>query len=87
MKTIISILSIVALLAVSGCGANVRTYTFQKERPDQELLGNRGYLKGTPPPSERPKKAERTFVGVDVELPTGKEFIKQTGLKFPRDND
>lgn len=76
-----TVLSTTLLLLIVGCGASVRTYTFEVERPDQEMSGNRGYLRGELPPAERTEKPKRTIVGVDIELPTREEFIEETGLK------
>ena len=54
---------------VTGC-SSVRTYTFKRDRVDQEIEeGNRGYLEGTPPPAESREGLKRTMIGVDVEIP------------------
>ena len=83
MKTLSVILVIMNLMVVSGCGASVQTYTFEVERADQELAGNRGYIGGEAPAEEtKARKTTRTWVGVDVELPTRDEFIEETGLKI-----
>ena len=51
----------------SGCGpAKVVT----RPREDQALAGNRGYLLGTPPPSERSSTPTRTYYETEVEIPT-----------------
>ena len=51
----------------SGCGpAKVVT----RPREDQALAGNRGYLLGTPPPSERSSAPTRTYYETEVEVPT-----------------
>jgi hypothetical protein len=67
MKRIVALVLICVLLA--GC-ADVRTYTFKKDRVDQRIAGNRGYFHGTPPPApvmdEVPK---RTLIGIDIEIP------------------
>ena len=76
---IIIILSLVLIL--SGCGATVNTYTFEKERVDQSLEGNRGYLMGSAPEITEERDTTRTWVGIDIELPTKEEFIAETGLK------
>jgi hypothetical protein len=51
-------------------------YTFKKERVDQELKGNRGYIMGTSPKTQDRRPGKRTLIGVDVELPVmGSEEI------------
>ncbi|OGW75898.1 MAG: hypothetical protein A2Z72_07055 [Omnitrophica bacterium RBG_13_46_9] len=56
-------------ITLAGC-ASVKTYTFQKDRVDQRLAGNRGYLMGTPPPAPVEREVpKRTLIGVDVEIP------------------
>ncbi|MFA6636627.1 MAG: hypothetical protein WCV56_05955 [Candidatus Omnitrophota bacterium] len=44
-------------------------YTFKKERVDQELEGNRGYIMGAPNRTEDRRPRKRTIIGVDIELP------------------
>lgn len=68
-------LSIFLVLVLAGCAAqreetSVKFYTFEVERVDQDLTGNRGYIMGTPPPAEDLEGRTRTFIGVDVELPS-----------------
>ncbi|MFH1411782.1 MAG: hypothetical protein ABIG55_03960 [Candidatus Omnitrophota bacterium] len=49
----------------------VEVYTFKKDRVDQELEGNRGYLTGKPSSIPSKKRTdERVLIGVDVELPS-----------------
>ena len=67
MKLVV-VLLIVSFLVI-GC-SNVKTYTFKRERVDQEMqAGNKGYLAGTPPPAESREGLKRTMIGVDVEIP------------------
>jgi len=56
------ILSLIFLF-VSGC-ATVETYTLDREREDQEMTGNAGYLSGTPqvPDRSQYRKTRRTYV-------------------------
>jgi nucleoid-associated protein YgaU len=68
------ILSLLLGLILPGC---VKTYTFQAEREDQVLEGNRGYIMGEAPKSEVERKQTRTMMGVDVELPASKEYKKR----------
>ncbi|NQT46865.1 MAG: LysM peptidoglycan-binding domain-containing protein [Candidatus Omnitrophica bacterium] len=83
MKRIVLLsISIMLIFALSGCGC-VRTYTFQKERLDQNIVSsdnNRGYLMGTPPPVTKTTPSTRTMVGIDVELPMASE-IKEKAKK------
>ncbi len=77
MRTILVILVMVCFVmsgaAVSGAkkmkGFDV--YTIKKERVDQAVDGNRGYIMGTPPRTTGPERcATRTLIAVDIELPT-----------------
>lgn len=62
---------------VSEKAGAVDVYTFKKERVDQELDGNRGYIMGTAPEIKERGSRKRTLIGVDVELPvTAKEEVK-----------
>ena len=56
-----------AAVVFSGCF--VRTYTVTRDRVDQELTGNRGYIQGTTPAMEdvEKKKKRKTFV-VEIEM-------------------
>ena len=66
MRLGIVLLMISALIA--GC-SSVKTYTFKRDRVDQDMEGNRGYIKGTPPPAESRENLKREMIGVDVEIP------------------
>ena len=58
---------LLASITLGGC-YTMRTYTFKKDRVDQEVEGNRGYIMGTPPPAPAMKRVpKRTFIGVDIE--------------------
>jgi len=76
----LSVMILLACMVLGGC-SGARIYTFEKDRVDQRMEGNRGYVKGTPP-SEPIKKgvAKRTMIGVDVEVPLlpGEEGYKPT---------
>ena len=56
------------LVSTLSSGCVVRTYTLTKDRVDQELAGNRGYLQGNPPPYEGKRKSTRQTTVVEVEL-------------------
>lgn len=57
-----------AIVFLSGCV--VRTYPVVKDRVDQEITGNQGYLMGSAPSgAEQPKKfTQRTTKVVEIEL-------------------
>ncbi len=70
MKKLFSLVVAIFVLAGTVSAFAIDIYTFKKERVDQELKGNRGYLSGKAParPSGGMKK-ERTLIGIDIELP------------------
>lgn len=58
-KHLLKIFTVVILaVAISGC--TVRHYTQRKERVDQEMTGNAGYLGGTPPPGATDRGPHKT---------------------------
>jgi nucleoid-associated protein YgaU len=64
------------LFAVIGClflaaglaGCTVRTYSLTRDRIDQDLSGNRGYLAGTAPADTGERKTQRTTRVVELEI-------------------
>jgi len=47
----------------------LEVYTFKKDRVDQEIKGNRGYLFGKAPEiNEKNRKTQRTLIGVDIQV-------------------
>jgi len=68
-------LVIVAGFLAAGCTSpetvdkGVGVYTFQKDRVDQKLQGNQGYLEGKAPAASSQRKTTRTIIGIDIELP------------------
>ena len=67
MKLLVALL-LLAAINLDGC-THVRTYTFKKDRVDQNTKGNRGYIKGTPPAVPAAKEVpQRTMIGVDIEI-------------------
>jgi len=75
------ILILTTMLFTLGC--YVRTYTVLKERPDQEMTGNRGYLLGQPPAEEREITPRKTYV---MEVEFGKSpnvEIEKTNVESP----
>ncbi len=57
-----TLLCLVLLVAVAGCSA--KTYTVRRQREDQQIEGNAGYLQGTPPPVDHSdvKKTRKVYV-------------------------
>lgn len=72
MKQLYLVAIFIAILAISGC---VTVEKVVRERVDQAISGNRGYLQGGP--SEEPlveKSRTREYIDVRVELPTMEEL-------------
>ena len=62
-------LLVVASFLITGC-TRMDVYTFKKERVDQSLKGNQGYIVGEKPETpEVQRDTKRTLFGLDVELP------------------
>lgn len=72
MRRIFALLVIVSFL-LSGCAStpteHVKVYKFKKDRVDQTIRGNRGYIVGKSDMPVAERKAERTLIGVDIDLP------------------
>jgi hypothetical protein len=90
MRNIFGILIVAGFIAVlfTGFGADaIEVYTFKKDRVDQELDGNRGYISGEPEdmPAEK-RDLKRTLIGVDIEIPSrfaGGGGEEETGAETP----
>ena len=64
---------VVGLVGMSAAGCSrVQTRIVEKPRVDQEIQGNRGYLKGSAP-AGGPRRTTREMVETNVELPTWQE--------------
>ena len=72
-NAILFFLCIFAVCALSGC---VKTYTYQVDRHDQDLVGNKGVVQGEAPPDVTGRTRTRTMGGIDVEMPPS-EIYKQ----------
>ncbi len=61
---------------LSGCV--VRTYQLTKERVDQDLTGNRGYISGQTPETQEqlPRETTRTTQVVELEMHSPIKFVK-----------
>lgn len=72
MKKLFVFLAISAVI-VTFAGCSVNTKLIERERVDQAVSGNRGYLQGTPPPSapgKGEKKTTKKYYEVQVEFPS-----------------
>ena len=71
------VLLLMCCLLASGCAKDIKVakgidvYTFQKDRVDQELRGNQGFVEGQSSDADaKPRKTKRTLIGIDVEVPS-----------------
>ena len=79
-KYLVLLLRLSSALVLSGCV--VRTYPLTKERVDQNLAGNRGYLKGNAPAGEEKERpTTRTTQVVEIELRSPIRFEKAPKVK------
>ena len=68
MKLLSLILIACIALAVAGCEKISKPYIMIVDRVDQKVEGNRGYLKGTPPPEQERANLKRSLIAVDMDL-------------------
>lgn len=66
----------IAGLFLTHTSSAIDIYTFKKDRVDQEVDGNQGYIMGTPPKAPDTAGRKRTLIGVDVELPITSQNIE-----------
>ena len=88
MRLLIAAILLVGI-ALSGCTGG-RVYTFQKDRVDQSVEGNRGYLVGDPPPVTSKGTSKRTIIGMDIEvglLPGEKAEYSSSGAVTSTEGD
>jgi hypothetical protein len=71
---------IIAIFSVLTADA-IEVYTFKKDRVDQEIHGNQGYLMGNAPAQTGERNLKRTLIGVDIELPGGDSSSKTTATE------
>jgi len=71
MKVFVAVVMVAAIaIAAAGCANVSAPYVMKTDRIDQKLEeGNRGYLKGTPPPVGDRGDLKRPWIAVDVDLP------------------
>ncbi|MBU1852071.1 MAG: hypothetical protein KJ995_06700, partial [Candidatus Omnitrophica bacterium] len=59
--------------------------TFKKDRVDQTVEGNKGYLKGTAPELQaKANSPQRTMIGVDIELPGSCTQTEKSAARFKK---
>jgi len=72
MRKIFLLLVVAVVLLTTKAFAEekfLEMYTFKKDRVDQELKGNRGYLSGEAPEiNEKNRQSQRTLIGVDIQV-------------------
>lgn len=66
----------VVSLFLAHTSSAIDVYTFKKDRVDQEITGNQGYISGNPPKAPDTMGRKRTLIGVDVELPVTSQDIE-----------
>ena len=82
-KNLFCFLGLAAVFGLSGCV--VRTYQVTRERVDQEITGNQGYIMGRAPEGEvKERKPTRTTKVVEIELRSPIKFEKMPGAKQPQ---
>ena len=79
LSLLVSIQIMAIAVFLNGC--LIRTYTVTKDRPDQEVSGNQGFLSGQAPANyQQPKKfTQRRYKFFEVELqsPLKIEHLKE----------
>lgn len=66
---LIVVVSICLLVTLTGCERVSAPYIMKMDRHDQNLaVGNRGYLRGTPPPQKERGDLKREFIAIDIDL-------------------
>lgn len=64
------------VFSISGCV--IRTYSVKKDRVDQDLSGNRGYIQGSQPAGqEKERPTQREVYVAEVELGSGVKAAKK----------
>ena len=58
---------IFSALCILGCKVS-KPYIMETDRADQGVSGNRGYIKGNPPPAEA-HSDKRRLIAVDIDFP------------------
>ena len=69
MKIMVVFLGLCIAIGLAGCEMS-KPYVMTVDRIDQKVdEGNRGYLKGTPPPAQDRAGLKRPLIAVDIGLP------------------
>ena len=68
MKGLYLVLALCVAVALVGCEKISKPYIMTVDRVDQKVEGNRGYLKGTPPPAQERTNLTRQLIAVDMDL-------------------
>lgn len=96
MKAGYCILALCVAAGLTGCESISKPYVMTVDRTDQKIEGNRGYLKGTPPPAQDRTGIKRELIAIDMNLVSlqGKPsqetvIVTKTGKKpiFPSSAD
>ena len=88
MRTLFFVLAAFLVIgALAGCANFGETkvsmpYIMQTDRVDQKIDGNRGYIKGTPPPPEDKTGRKRSWIALDVDLPRSSHEAGIPDTKF-----
>jgi hypothetical protein len=61
-------LALCVAVGLFGCEKISKPYIMTVDRVDQKVEGNRGYLKGTPPPEKERTNRTRPLIAVDMDL-------------------
>ncbi|MFH1478447.1 MAG: LysM peptidoglycan-binding domain-containing protein [Candidatus Omnitrophota bacterium] len=85
MKKYIYLSFLIAAVFLAGC--IVRTASYEVDRVDQELSGNRGILAGSSESisKESAQKKTKKMYGIEIELPSSTDKVK-TGYKSSQGN-
>ena len=62
------ILALAVAIGLVGCEKISKPYIMTVDRVDQKVEGNRGYLKGTPPPEQERTSLKRPLIAVDMDF-------------------
>ncbi|MDO8525635.1 MAG: hypothetical protein Q7S07_04015 [Candidatus Omnitrophota bacterium] len=68
MKLLSLALVLCMALAAIGCERISKPYIMTVDRVDQKVDGNKGYLTGTPPPSQERANLKRSLIAVDMDF-------------------
>ncbi|MFA5069397.1 MAG: LysM peptidoglycan-binding domain-containing protein [Candidatus Omnitrophota bacterium] len=84
MKRLLALLSVIAFASSTGGCVTVKKVV--RERVDQDVSGNRGYLAGESDMDARDKPADREYIDIRVEFPTWQE-VTAPAAKYAGEQD